>query len=400
MLIGAGIVLGALSSPAAAQMRNPWVIVPDFYGVDYRQAMDLLRKYELEIGSLKGLDVDRPGGWVIQQRPSPGTRVTRGDSIDLAFSRTQPPPRRVTVPRVTGMAEDAAMRALRASRLVPGSISRQPSPSSLGTVLDQAPQAGAPVEPGSAVNLVIAAALPAPPVLATVPRVVGLNPSAARVRVEAQYLVLEGDPGDGQPRIVVKQDPEAGTSIPRGSVVRVQLQDLTATVHADPAAPSAGETVRLSVALSHSLRGATYRFQLGDGSESPALAEGTYPHVYRAAGMYPVQASVTTRNGLVLQTQPISVVVEAGLPWGRALPWWMVVVVGVPLATWGAKKAMDRIRKPDPSNRVDLRAAGPIDISVRPRGEVSSCDLRISPGSTLRVDVSSPDVEIRERAEA
>jgi serine/threonine-protein kinase len=132
----------------------------------------------------------------------------------------------VAVPDVVGSAQANAVQALAGVGLKPGKItSQQTTVAPPDEVASQKPPAGTLVKPGSLVDLVVAEA----PVIGTpvkVPAIVGLDYKvAAKKLAEAglSYKALYDSASDRPQGSIVSQDPEAGQTVPKGTVVGVTI---------------------------------------------------------------------------------------------------------------------------------------------------------------------------------
>ena len=192
----------------------------------------------------KGLVVDRvvrqaddtvPKGRVIKTSPAAGTSVDRGSDVTLYVSSG---PEQVAVPDVVGLTQRQAQQTL-GNRGFPftvteeGSADQQP-----GTVLRQDPAAGAKVDPGSSVALVVARAIPT----VDVPDLSGQGAQEASDTLTAAGLeprVSYRDVTDpNQDGVVLDQKPAAGTQVKSGAPVRIFVGRLTtATTPPPPTTP-------------------------------------------------------------------------------------------------------------------------------------------------------------------
>jgi hypothetical protein len=92
---------------------------------------------------------------VISENPVAGTQVNTGSSVSLVISSGVA---QVTVPNVVGQTQAAATSAIQSAGLVVGTITSTASSTvASGSVISENPAAGAQVNPGSAVALVISA---------------------------------------------------------------------------------------------------------------------------------------------------------------------------------------------------------------------------------------------------
>ena len=108
----------------------------------------------------EGLDVrverresDEPENDVIQQSPSPGTKVDKGDRVTIVVSEGR---KQVDVPNVVGLSEDDARRLLRGEKLGV-SVRRRTTDNEEedGQVLDQRPGAGVEVDEGRSIIVIV-----------------------------------------------------------------------------------------------------------------------------------------------------------------------------------------------------------------------------------------------------
>ncbi|HEX5984127.1 MAG TPA: PASTA domain-containing protein [Solirubrobacterales bacterium] len=92
-------------------------------------------------------------GLVVYSEPRGGTTATKGSTVTLFVSRG---PKLTKVPVVVGAQRDVAVQRIRANGLVP-SVGEEESSSPKGQVIQQSPDAGERVEPGSTVAIVVSA---------------------------------------------------------------------------------------------------------------------------------------------------------------------------------------------------------------------------------------------------
>jgi beta-lactam-binding protein with PASTA domain len=136
-----------------------------------------------------------------------------------------------TVPNVTGMDQASAVKTLNDAGLIGQVTQEANAAAAAGTVLSQAPTAGAGAPKGTAVAIVVATSPvvdpgPAKPVSVTVPRVVNQQSADAAAALEAQGLIVvtRRDPGGYAPRgQVVSQDPRAGTAVQSGTTITLYV---------------------------------------------------------------------------------------------------------------------------------------------------------------------------------
>ncbi|MFL6071064.1 MAG: Stk1 family PASTA domain-containing Ser/Thr kinase [Actinomycetes bacterium] len=158
-------------------------------------------------------------GVVISTQPNKGTSVSPDTRIDLVVSKGLPP---VDVPNLLGTSEGDAKSALADANLKYQKTDEQQSMKyAAGEIMSQSPSAGSSVQQGSTVSVVVSTGPP----LVEVPDVVDMPLEEAIAKLQAAGL--KADPYDlvgiSPLNRVVKQDPDAGTMAPRGSVVRIAV---------------------------------------------------------------------------------------------------------------------------------------------------------------------------------
>ncbi len=131
------------------------VDIPDLKGLSKSSAIERLQKMSLVLGSVYEKHSDDEPGTVVSQDPAPGSKSSRGQSVDITVSKG-PKTKRVSVPDVTGASMETAKSTLSGKGLSAGSITRSPSTQAPGTVISQSPVAGSEIDEGSTVDLVLA----------------------------------------------------------------------------------------------------------------------------------------------------------------------------------------------------------------------------------------------------
>ena len=205
--------------------------VPNVVGTRTAVAVQRLRTAGLgsQVTSVPG---KAAAGVVVAQTPGAGTSVAKSSTVALRVSKGQ-----TTVPDVQGQAVADARAALRAAGLVPTAF-QVPAPEPKGTVIAQKPQAGTSVPRGSKVRINVSTGstattgtgstgttTSAAPSKVTAPNVVGLQQGVAQRRLNAaglraQVRYVQSSKPSG---VVVAQSPGSGTSVARGSRVRLAV---------------------------------------------------------------------------------------------------------------------------------------------------------------------------------
>lgn len=143
--LGAAVHLVVSSGPAP-------VLVPAVVGLSFTAAMAEIRNAGLAVDTPTRVYSDRPVDEVLEQSPAAGTGVPPGTAVVMVVSLGKEP---VIVPSVEGLQQSVAESMLQDAGLGVGTVNLEFSPSPVGEVLRQNPNAGSAVDPGSNVNLVV-----------------------------------------------------------------------------------------------------------------------------------------------------------------------------------------------------------------------------------------------------
>jgi beta-lactam-binding protein with PASTA domain len=161
-----------------------------------------------------------PAGQVFAQTPAGDTPVPKGSAVALSISTGV---EQVGVPDVKGQTQSAATSALKKAGFTVKVSSKPNSSVTKGTVYDQDPAGGAQVPKGSAVTIMVSSG----PEMVTVPDVKGQTEADAKTAIAGAGLVadiLDAAPNDPtKSGLVAGTDPIAGTSVPKGSTVKVYV---------------------------------------------------------------------------------------------------------------------------------------------------------------------------------
>ena len=139
--------------------------MPDLAGLAKSAAIERLQKLGLNLGSVYEKESSSEPGTVLSHDPTTGTKINRGQVVDLIVSRGEPEkkveekpaPRKVTrVPNVENASLSVAEDGIEGRGLHVGSVSYQDSSQAEGTIISQYPSPDSEVELGSYVDLVVA----------------------------------------------------------------------------------------------------------------------------------------------------------------------------------------------------------------------------------------------------
>ena len=132
--------------------------MPDVRGLKQADAIAKIEKMGLKVGRISERTSDEEeAGVVIASDPRAGTRVTKGETVDLVISKGKKE-KKASVPDVTGLPLEAARKTLTSAGFKVGSVEKKASRQAAGTVISQSPGGGAEALSGESIHLVVAEA--------------------------------------------------------------------------------------------------------------------------------------------------------------------------------------------------------------------------------------------------
>jgi serine/threonine-protein kinase len=196
------------------------VKVPDVVGQQANDASDTLRGAGFIPAVNEQPDNSKPVGEVLSQDPKGNTDAAKGSTVTITVSSGKA---KVVVPNEAGKDANEAANDLGAMKLKTKTIREASSTIADGSVIRTDPAAGASVDEGSTVTLVVSSG----PEQVTVPDVVGMTQSQATSTLQgAGFHVVSQDQltthasENGQ---VLDQTPNAGTKAAKGSTVTITV---------------------------------------------------------------------------------------------------------------------------------------------------------------------------------
>jgi beta-lactam-binding protein with PASTA domain len=154
----------------------------------------------------------KPGGTVLKQDPAAGQRVPPQTAVALTVEAES-----VQVPRLIGQTLAEATRALQGRQLTVGQVTQRRTGATPGVVLNQSPEEGQTLAPGSSVALTVEQQT------ISVPDLTRLSLDQAAQKLTSQGLKagrISRQPTDQQaPDTVLGQQPKAGENVAPGSAV-------------------------------------------------------------------------------------------------------------------------------------------------------------------------------------
>ena len=142
--------------------------MPDLVGLSKYAATERIQKLGLQLGSIYEKDSEKDPGTILAQDPAIGTKINRGQFIDLTVSRgqkvTEPPKvktpeqpvvEKISVPNIQGANLETAKNNIVNSGLEVGDVVYRQSEQAEGTVISQNPAPDSEVEAGTRIDLVV-----------------------------------------------------------------------------------------------------------------------------------------------------------------------------------------------------------------------------------------------------
>ena len=224
--VAAGLVLSQEPKPGGKVHKDGTItlvlskgpdrrIVPPLAGKDVATATKALADLELAVAEQQVQEYSQTvaKGLVITTAPGPGTKLRKDTAVRLVVSKGKEP---LDVPNVTGKKQDEATKALAGFTVV---IDQQFSDQvDKGVVISQTPDHGT-ADRGSTITLTVSKG----PDVVVVPDVTGMSENDARAELEGLGLTVKVSRFPHGPSRVVSQDPQGGTTVKRGSSVRLYV---------------------------------------------------------------------------------------------------------------------------------------------------------------------------------
>ncbi|MCP2013963.1 beta-lactam-binding protein with PASTA domain [Deinococcus sp. HSC-46F16] len=233
LFLGGAVYLGAQA--AQVYLNPPVREVASVTGQPGQQAARTLTdagfRVEYTLGDASGVDV----GAVIRQDPAAGTNLPVGRLVTLTVNN----PPSVPVPRLEELSLTQARAALRDGALVPGKIIRADgtlTKTPEGRVIAQVPEAGATIERGQPVSLIVSTGVRGKETY--LPNLTGLEYEDAREHVRLAGLVVTRviqQPSDAAENTILDQTPAPYVRVPVNGPVTLTVATARYSPPAEPA---------------------------------------------------------------------------------------------------------------------------------------------------------------------
>ncbi|WP_433608766.1 Stk1 family PASTA domain-containing Ser/Thr kinase [Prescottella agglutinans] len=221
--VAALIVVGIIGAFGFSLLSTPEkVSVPNVAGRSVQEAETMLRNAKLDSTIQTRPDPVVANGNVIGTNPAAGTSVDENSSVTLQVSSG---PEQVQVPKLSGLTQEDAEKALAAAGLrLDSEIGRAASDASqLDMVVGQEPSSGAKINLDSTVAITLGSG----PEQVRVPNVIGQTIDVAQPNIEGAGFKVQVEKVDsGKPEgEVISTSPSGGSTAAKGDTIRLQVSN-------------------------------------------------------------------------------------------------------------------------------------------------------------------------------
>lgn len=225
-----GAIVLIIAAVAALLLNTPATIkVPDVSGQTLDVAREMLETAGLKVGKVKEEPSSEVAeGKVIRTNPAAGTSKREGNPVDIVVATTDA----VTVPDVVGKDIKDAKIELEAAGFVVEEVQEHSDSVEVDQVISTDPKANSSKAKGSTITVRVSKGAEQP----QVPDVTGKSLEAATQELKAAGLVVgttSEEYGTHQKGLVTRIEPEAGTSLSKGSAVNLVISKGPAPVMPD-----------------------------------------------------------------------------------------------------------------------------------------------------------------------
>ncbi|RVW07757.1 Stk1 family PASTA domain-containing Ser/Thr kinase [Prescottella agglutinans] len=221
--VAALVVVGIIGAFAASLLSTPEKVpVPNVAGRSVQEAETMLRNAKLDSTIQTRPDPVVANGNVIGTNPAAGTSVDENSTVTLQVSSG---PEQVQVPKLSGLSQEDAEKALAAAGLrMDSDVGRAASDSEqIDMVVGQEPSAGAKINLDSTVAITLGSG----PEQVRVPNVIGQSIDVAQPNIEGAGFKVQVEKIDsGKPEgEVISTSPSGGSSAAKGDTIRIQVSN-------------------------------------------------------------------------------------------------------------------------------------------------------------------------------
>jgi serine/threonine-protein kinase len=217
-LVAAIVAAGTTFALQRTVLSREAVEVPSVIGLPAQSARALIESRGLMfVVGAEREDAKAPAGNIVAQRPMEGSRIERGQSVDVTVAKALG---LVRAPALIGMALSEAKLRVETAKLVVGKVVEENSADAkLGNVISQSLTEGSELKVGTPIDLVVSKGVGT----IAVPSVVGRSLSKAKDELQKAGFTVgnlksrsDEDHSDG---LILEQSPAANQQAPKGSPV-------------------------------------------------------------------------------------------------------------------------------------------------------------------------------------
>jgi eukaryotic-like serine/threonine-protein kinase len=217
-MVAAVVAAGTTFALHRSALQRDAIEVPSVIGLPAQSARALIESRGLMfvVGEERE-DAKAPVGNIVAQRPMEGSRIERGQAVDVTVAKA---PALVKVPGLVGLALGEAKLRVEMAKLVLGKVAEENNADvKTGSIISQSLSEGNETRVGTAIDLVVSKGVGAIPV----PSVVGRSLSKAKEELQKAGFTVgnirsrsDEDHTDG---LILEQSPAANQQTPKGSPV-------------------------------------------------------------------------------------------------------------------------------------------------------------------------------------
>lgn len=217
-VVAAVVAAGTSYALHRTVLQREAIEVPSVLGLPAQSARALVESRGLMfVVSEEREDARSPVGNIVAQRPMEGSRIERGQALDVVVAKAPAP---IKMPGLVGQALADAKLHLETAKLALGKVSEDTSAAvKAGSVISQSIAEGGETRVGTAVDLVVSKGV----ATLAVPSVVGRSLTRAKDELQKAGFTVgnlrsrsDDDHGDG---LILEQAPAANLQAPKGSAV-------------------------------------------------------------------------------------------------------------------------------------------------------------------------------------
>ncbi|HEY5282734.1 MAG TPA: PASTA domain-containing protein [Polyangia bacterium] len=217
-VVAAVVAAGTTFALSRATLQREAIEVPSVLGLPAQSARALIESRGLMfvVGEERE-DMKTPAGNVVAQRPLEGSRIERGQAVDVVLAKAMSA---VKAPALVGLAMGEAKLRIEMAKLVVGKVTEDNSAEvKAGNVVSQSVAEGGEVKAGTTIDLVVSKGVGT----IAVPGVVGRSLGKAKEELQKAGFTVgnirsrsDEDHSDG---LILEQIPAANQQAPKGSPV-------------------------------------------------------------------------------------------------------------------------------------------------------------------------------------